>query len=86
MLAKAQGRRREAGSGGSVEQSRVLTNRNRIRGNRGRTSGRQAQGFRFTYQREYRFVSYQPQVTRELSAPLRLRLGPLNDIGKVIVL
>ena len=40
MLAKAQGRRREAGSGGSVEQSRDLTNRNRIRGNRGRTSGR----------------------------------------------
>ena len=40
MLAKAQGRRREAGSGGSVEQSRDLTNRNRIRGIRGRTSGR----------------------------------------------
>ena len=43
-------------------------------------------GFRFAYQREYRFVSYPPQVTRELSAPLRLRLGPLNDIGKLIII
>jgi len=36
---EAQGRRREAGSGGSVEQNRDLTNRNRIRGILGRTSG-----------------------------------------------
>ena len=39
MLAKAQGRRREAGSGGSVAQSRDLTNRNRVLGSKGRTSG-----------------------------------------------
>ena len=37
--AARQGRRREAGSEGSVEQSRDLTDRNRIRGRFGRTSG-----------------------------------------------
>jgi hypothetical protein len=36
---EAQGRRREAGSGGNVELSCGLTNRNRIRGCCGRTSG-----------------------------------------------
>ena len=36
---EAQGRRREAGSGGSVDQSRDLTNRNRTGGILGRTSG-----------------------------------------------
>ena len=40
MLAKAQGCRREAASERSVEQNRDLTNRNRIRGIPGRTSGR----------------------------------------------
>ena len=39
MLARTQGRRREAGSEGSVEQSRDLTNRNRVLGSPGRTSG-----------------------------------------------
>ena len=42
--------------------------------------------FRFAYQREYRFVSYPPQVTKELTLPLRLTLGPLNDIGELIIL
>ena len=37
-LAEQQGRRREAGSEGSVEQSRDSTDRNRIRGSYGRTS------------------------------------------------
>ena len=37
-VSEAQGRRREAGSEGSVEQSRDLTDRNRIRGSYGRTS------------------------------------------------
>lgn len=36
---KRKGARREAGSEGSVEQSRDLTNRNRMRGRRARTSG-----------------------------------------------
>src|SRR5580658_4747827 len=36
---EAQGRRREAGSGGSVKRSCGLTNRNRIRGCHDRTSG-----------------------------------------------
>src|SRR5215471_12226265 len=36
---EAQGRRREAGSGGSVGRSCGLTNRDRIRGCCGRTSG-----------------------------------------------
>jgi hypothetical protein len=35
----AQGRRRQAGSEGSVEETRDLTNRNRIGGSLGRTSG-----------------------------------------------
>ena len=39
MCSEAQGRRREAGSEGSVEQNRDLTNRNRISGSPGRTSG-----------------------------------------------
>ena len=38
-LAKRKGNRREAGSEGSAEQSCDLTNRNRIRGIPGRTSG-----------------------------------------------
>ena len=42
--------------------------------------------FRFAYQREYRLVSYPPQVTKTLSVPLRLTLGPLNDIGELIIL
>ena len=39
MLAKAQGRRRKAGSEGSVEQSRDPMDKHRIRGLPGRTSG-----------------------------------------------
>ncbi len=39
MLAKRKGGRREAASEGSVEQNRDLTNRNRIRGSLGWTSG-----------------------------------------------
>ena len=38
-LSKAQGHHREAVSEGSTEQTRDLTNRNRIRGIPGRTSG-----------------------------------------------
>jgi hypothetical protein len=37
-VSEGQGRRREAGSEGSVEQSRDSTDRNRIRGSYGRTS------------------------------------------------
>ena len=37
MLVKRKGRRREAGSEGSVEQNRDLTNRNRVLGSSGRT-------------------------------------------------
>jgi hypothetical protein len=39
---EAQGRNREGPSEGSVEQSRDPTNRNRIRGSAGRTSGQDA--------------------------------------------
>ena len=42
--------------------------------------------FRFAYQREYRFVSCPPQYTNKLNAPIRFTLGPLNDIGKLIIL
>src|ERR1700733_95191 len=38
-LSEAQGHHREAVSEGSVEQNRDLTNRNRMRGTSGRTSG-----------------------------------------------
>src|SRR5258708_29175993 len=40
MIREAQGRHREVGSEGSVEQNRGMTNRNRISGIPGRTSGR----------------------------------------------
>jgi len=39
VLEKRKGGRREAASEGSVNQNRDLTNRNRIRGSLGRTSG-----------------------------------------------
>src|SRR5208282_5328034 len=39
-MSEAQGRHREVASEGSVEQNRDLTNRKRIRGIPGRTSGR----------------------------------------------
>ena len=42
--------------------------------------------FRFAYQREYRFLSYPRQFTKQLDAPLKLALGPLRDIGDLIVL
>ena len=42
--------------------------------------------FRFAYQREYRFVNYPSQYTKKLNAPIEFALGPLNDIGKLIVL
>ncbi len=42
--------------------------------------------FRFAYQREYRFVSYPPQYTEKLNAPIEFTLGPLNDIGELIIL
>lgn len=42
--------------------------------------------FRFAYQREYRFVSYPPQYTEKLNQPISFTLGPLKDIGELIVL
>ena len=42
--------------------------------------------FRFAYQREYRFVSYPPQYTQKLNAPIRITLGSLKDIGELIIL
>lgn len=42
--------------------------------------------FRFAYQREYRFVSHPPKVTEKLNAPIEFTLGPLKDIGELIVL
>ncbi len=42
--------------------------------------------FRYAYQREYRFVSYPPEDTKKLNAPIALTLGPLKDIGELIVL
>ena len=42
--------------------------------------------FRFTYQREYRFVSCPPQYTEKLNAPIEFTLGPLNNIGELIIL
>ena len=42
--------------------------------------------FRFAYQSEYRFVSYPPQYTKKLNAPIEFTLGPLSDIGELIIL
>ena len=42
--------------------------------------------FRFAYQREYRFVNYPPQCTKKLKAPIEFTLGPLSDIGELIIL
>ena len=42
--------------------------------------------FRYAYQREYRFVSYPPEYTKKINAPIELTLGPLADIGQFIVL
>ena len=42
--------------------------------------------FRFAYQREYRFVSYPPQCTKKLNVPIEFTLGPLSDIGELIIL
>ena len=42
--------------------------------------------FRFAYQREYRFVSYPPDYTKKLSAPIEFTLGSLSDIGELIIL
>ena len=42
--------------------------------------------FRFAYQCEYRFVIHPAQVTEKLISPLMLTLGPLNEIGELIVL
>ena len=42
--------------------------------------------FRYAYQSEYRFVSFPAQPTDRLSAPLTFNLGPLADIGRLIVL
>ena len=42
--------------------------------------------FRFAYQCEYRFVIRPAQITENLISPLKLTLGPLNDLGELIVL
>ena len=42
--------------------------------------------FRYAYQSEYRFVSFPAQPTDRLSVPLTFSLGPLADIGRLIVL
>ena len=42
--------------------------------------------FRYAYQSEYRFVSFPAQPTDRLSAPLTLSVGPLTEIGQLIVL
>lgn len=42
--------------------------------------------FRFSYQSEYRFVSYPTQHAQELNVPIQLTLGPLIDIGELIIL
>ena len=42
--------------------------------------------FRYAYQSEYRFVSFPAEPTDTLSAPLSFSLGPLADIGRLIVL
>ncbi len=45
-----------------------------------------AKVFRYTYQSEYRFVSFPAEATNRLDEPLTLSLGPLTDIGRLIVL
>ena len=42
--------------------------------------------FRYAYQSEYRFVSFPAQPTDRLSGSLTFSLGPLADIGRLIVL
>ena len=42
--------------------------------------------FRYTYQSEYRFVTFPGQATDRLSMPLTLTLGSLDGIGQLIVL
>ena len=45
-----------------------------------------SKSFRYAYQSEYRFVSFPAQPTGRLTAPLTLSVGPLADIGRLIVL
>ena len=45
-----------------------------------------SKSFRYAYQSEYRFVSFPAQPTDRLTEPLTFRLGPLADIGRLIVL
>ena len=45
-----------------------------------------SKGFRYAYQCEYRFVNFPAQPTDRLAAHLSLNLGPLGDIGQLIVL